>query len=311
MEGNSSSCPKDMCEKIYRAVTVSPAFQAIRRVSTRPQDPSPARPSPDSSQPPPRSKKIVDIQSQTCSPKRHRKSAEDAKSHDTLRNREAAEMVPVNFDFSSQDVAANGKSKLATTPLPSIPKNTQVASSVEPEAKASSMVVLQSPSQGNKANNPKVEAPQHEKLEEGNNKPGMHIEDRFTEYINRTKLKIKRTLSNAGHENQHGSSGEDKFTDYINRAKIKLRTTSSIGDWLNYVKQCPCYWEVRSLTGSATLSMAYAAVKFADACLRGLRGHAGAVECASVASEDEDSRTAEKTSGNYSARNDKVMAFSI
>ena len=26
-------------------------------------------------------------------------------------------------------------------------------------------------------------------------------------------------------------------------------------DWLNYVKQCPCYWEVRALTGSATWSM--------------------------------------------------------
>ncbi|KAF2296489.1 hypothetical protein GH714_040450 [Hevea brasiliensis] len=43
----------------------------------------------------------------------------------------------------------------------------------------------------------------------------------------------------------------------------------------------PC----KSWTGSATLSMAYAAVKFADACLRGLRGDAGVVECAFVASE--------------------------
>ncbi|KAG5254046.1 hypothetical protein IMY05_001G0170900 [Salix suchowensis] len=91
------------------------------------------------------------------------------------------------------------------------------------------MAVLPSPSQGNKANSPKVESPQHKKFEEGNSKPGKHIEDRFTEYINRTKLKIKRTLSNAGHEKEHASSGEDKFTDYINRAKVKLRTTSSIG----------------------------------------------------------------------------------
>ncbi|KAJ6299180.1 hypothetical protein OIU76_020202 [Salix suchowensis] len=175
-------------------------FQAIRRVSSRPQDPSPARPSPDSSQPPPRSKKIIDIQSQTYSPQKHRKSAEGAKSHDTLRNRGAAEMVPVNFDFSSQGVPANGKSKLPTAPLPSIPQSTQVASSMEPEAKPSSMAVLPSPSQGNKANSPKVESPQHKKFEEGNSKPGKHIEDRFTEYINRTKLKIKRTLSNAGHD---------------------------------------------------------------------------------------------------------------
>ncbi|CAL9022719.1 unnamed protein product [Prunus brigantina] len=43
--------------------------------------------------------------------------------------------------------------------------------------------------------------------------------------------------------------------------------------------------EAKAGAGSATLSMAYAAVKFADACLRGLRGDAGVVECAFVASE--------------------------
>ncbi|KAH7566757.1 hypothetical protein JRO89_XS08G0230200 [Xanthoceras sorbifolium] len=43
--------------------------------------------------------------------------------------------------------------------------------------------------------------------------------------------------------------------------------------------------EAKAGAGSATLSMAYAAVKFADACLRGLRGDAGVVQCAYVASE--------------------------
>ncbi|WCJ32064.1 malate dehydrogenase [Euphorbia peplus] len=43
--------------------------------------------------------------------------------------------------------------------------------------------------------------------------------------------------------------------------------------------------EAKAGSGSATLSMAYAAVKFADACLRGLRGDAGVIECAYVASE--------------------------
>ncbi|KAA8536323.1 hypothetical protein F0562_028801 [Nyssa sinensis] len=43
--------------------------------------------------------------------------------------------------------------------------------------------------------------------------------------------------------------------------------------------------EAKAGTGSATLSMAYAAVKFADACLRGLRGDAGVIECAFVASQ--------------------------
>ncbi|KAI4325995.1 hypothetical protein MLD38_031354 [Melastoma candidum] len=43
--------------------------------------------------------------------------------------------------------------------------------------------------------------------------------------------------------------------------------------------------EAKAGAGSATLSMAYAAVKFADACLRGLRGDAGIIECSFVASQ--------------------------
>ncbi|CAN4107878.1 unnamed protein product [Withania somnifera] len=43
--------------------------------------------------------------------------------------------------------------------------------------------------------------------------------------------------------------------------------------------------EAKKGAGSATLSMAYAAVKFADACLKGLRGDASVVACAFVASQ--------------------------
>ncbi|XP_058189650.1 malate dehydrogenase, glyoxysomal isoform X2 [Rhododendron vialii] len=43
--------------------------------------------------------------------------------------------------------------------------------------------------------------------------------------------------------------------------------------------------EAKAGAGSATLSMAYAAAKFADACLRGLRGDAGIVEYSFVASQ--------------------------
>jgi malate dehydrogenase len=37
--------------------------------------------------------------------------------------------------------------------------------------------------------------------------------------------------------------------------------------------------------GSATLSMAYAAARFADSCLRAMAGEGGVVECAYVASK--------------------------
>ncbi|XP_037439033.1 malate dehydrogenase, glyoxysomal-like [Triticum dicoccoides] len=43
--------------------------------------------------------------------------------------------------------------------------------------------------------------------------------------------------------------------------------------------------EAKAGAGSATLSMAYAAARFADACLRGLRGDAGIVECSYIASQ--------------------------
>ncbi|MED6169511.1 Malate dehydrogenase 2, peroxisomal [Stylosanthes scabra] len=43
--------------------------------------------------------------------------------------------------------------------------------------------------------------------------------------------------------------------------------------------------EAKAGAGSATLSMAYAAAKFADACLRGLKGEAGVVECSFVESQ--------------------------
>lgn len=42
---------------------------------------------------------------------------------------------------------------------------------------------------------------------------------------------------------------------------------------------------IQALEVTTKYLQAYAAVKFADACLRGLRGDAGVVECAFVASE--------------------------
>ncbi|GJP62256.1 hypothetical protein CLOP_g19340, partial [Closterium sp. NIES-67] len=42
--------------------------------------------------------------------------------------------------------------------------------------------------------------------------------------------------------------------------------------------------EAKAGAGSATLSMAYAAAKFAQACLQAMRGEAGIVECAFVQS---------------------------
>ncbi|GMJ01119.1 hypothetical protein HRI_003781100 [Hibiscus trionum] len=42
MEKNQTSCPKVVCEKIFRAITLAPAFTTIRRISNRRQTPSSA-----------------------------------------------------------------------------------------------------------------------------------------------------------------------------------------------------------------------------------------------------------------------------
>lgn len=43
--------------------------------------------------------------------------------------------------------------------------------------------------------------------------------------------------------------------------------------------------QAKAGTGSATLSMAYAAARFAEACLRAMSGESGVVECSYVASQ--------------------------
>ncbi|KDP21508.1 hypothetical protein JCGZ_21979 [Jatropha curcas] len=66
----------------------------------------------------------------------------------------------------------------------------------------------------------------------------MQIEDSFTDYINRVKIKMSRTISNISTDvpmpnniSDHGknASAKDEFSEYLDRARIKIRTTSSIG----------------------------------------------------------------------------------
>ncbi|KAI3423202.1 uncharacterized protein J3R85_011158 [Psidium guajava] len=63
---------------------------------------------------------------------------------------------------------------------------------------------------------------------------GHDMDHRFTDFINRTWLKI-RAMSNVGEGKNHsptkdtGHGHHDHFADYINRPEKKLRTTSNIG----------------------------------------------------------------------------------
>ncbi|KAH0994632.1 hypothetical protein GBA52_018496 [Prunus armeniaca] len=72
----------------------------------------------------------------------------------------------------------------------------------------------------------------------------MANNDAFSEYINRTKFKIKAMSSNVGiekvasragdvYETKQDDNEKDMFTDFVNRAKFKIRKTSSIGSRRN------------------------------------------------------------------------------
>lgn len=69
----------------------------------------------------------------------------------------------------------------------------------------------------------------------------INHEGKFSDYINKTKNRLMKTLSTVGGGGGDGGGGgggissrrdsfNDKVTNYINRAKIKIRTTSNVVD---------------------------------------------------------------------------------
>ncbi|XP_024190837.1 uncharacterized protein LOC112194829 [Rosa chinensis] len=81
-------------------------------------------------------------------------------------------------------------------------------------------------------------------VEVDNKTPGLDKNDTFSEYINRTKFKIRASKSNVGKEKvasgedhvkekEKEDDGKDVFSDFVNRAKIKIRKTSSFGSKMN------------------------------------------------------------------------------
>ncbi|KAL5864091.1 hypothetical protein ACOSQ3_001605 [Xanthoceras sorbifolium] len=240
MEKKHSSCPLDACEKMFKAIAASSPFR--RRISHYPQDPISlsANHASNSSPPQPPPAASFPIAMTHDSPQRLK----------PLKNREAAEVVPVTFKHAGLPTYAparkNGKVAnniaplVKTKPTKAQPGNTMVSAGhgqvviIEPEPP-----VLPQKSK------PKADKiPQVHRME--SNKPGPNAEERFTNYINRAKFKIRNTSSNLGDGFQSRTtsssvgdgkmvSGEDNnnkdhFSDYINRAKLKMmRTVSSFG----------------------------------------------------------------------------------
>ncbi|XVF21828.1 hypothetical protein REPUB_Repub12eG0123400 [Reevesia pubescens] len=242
MEKNQTSCPKAVCQKIFRAITFSPAFSTIRRIS------SPAKsygnpPLPNSDSP----RRSLDIKTKLTSPQRSKP-----------RGKEGSE-VPIKFDYTT---------RLPTPPIekpkPIITLNgsNQTNGQVPPawmaqQAKALSTDMVQSgkpivSSNGQQADNkskPKadmsnrkiqVQIERHQANKEESKKPIQHYDDTFSAYINQTKKRIMSHYQDngenspkvVGHGQGHGGIGKDHhFSNYIDQTKRKIRTTSSLKDW--------------------------------------------------------------------------------
>lgn len=81
-------------------------------------------------------------------------------------------------------------------------------------------------------------------VEVDNKKPGLSKHDTFSDYINRTKIKIRASKSNVGmekvasgedyvYQQEKEDDGKEAFSEFVNHAKIKIRKTSSIGSSRN------------------------------------------------------------------------------
>ncbi|KAF5731506.1 hypothetical protein HS088_TW18G00184 [Tripterygium wilfordii] len=214
----SSSSPNDACEKMFRAVTNFPGVRPRHRISHRPQEPrllSPAsRASPATMGNP--SVKTTGIQTNPVVPPQPK--SEKLK---TPNKKGATESVAINFDYTTPPSEMTDPAKTAR-------KQGHVqAAKVAPNMKQTpppsvhKPLKTESPVEGN--HKPKAQISSQVNKEEGK-KTGIHIEDRFTDYINRAKVKI-RTMSNAG----EAAKVDRSFSEYINRAKLKIRAMSSIG----------------------------------------------------------------------------------
>jgi hypothetical protein len=214
---NDQDNPKSsgVCERILHAFSVHPARTKIRQ-----QDPTPASHASNPTLPLHNHVgKPVDIHIKAAAPE-HPNSAE-------------ADKIPNKFDYSTPQHPANekgkGKSAAAAPPPHLAIQNsnstplTKVASGLQekPKLKKRQMAAAE--------------------VEEKHHVQNHDINNTFSDYIKRAKLKI-RTVSNVGggknqaslQDDAHGhtkkkDSAKDHFSEYIHRAKMKLRTTSSFG----------------------------------------------------------------------------------
>ncbi|GMI73840.1 hypothetical protein HRI_001053300 [Hibiscus trionum] len=201
MEKNQTSCPRLVCEKIFRAITLSPAFTTIRRVSNRQQTPSSA-----------------------------------AAKH----TRNPPSEVPIKFDYSTgrlPNPSPTEKPKPKTISLNGSTYTNGTASVplVAQQAKTPKPIV---PGYVQPAGSSKLKQHQGKKEEACKKPTQQHYDAKFDAFIYQTREKLRSDdhQDNGGNSQNvvgHGHATVRKdhhFSDFINQTKRKIRSTLSLKD---------------------------------------------------------------------------------
>ncbi|KAM5563811.1 hypothetical protein ABKV19_018443 [Rosa sericea] len=238
--GNATSTTTDssgVCEKLFSAITANPAFQTIRRISSPARDRSPLANLNHAA-----GKKIIDIQSKP-----------------QQSNKSAVIQVPIKFEkkevLQPASTPNENRGKLSTSH--------KAAAKIEPEpaqVAQKKVIAIEHITHGQEGKKEKhktksesllakggavgegqhinatmkvVKAQEVQVKNDGKKPGGVDINDKFSEYITRAKIKI-RTMSSkeipeSGQEGIDG--GKDvHFSDFIQRAKNKFKSsTSNVG----------------------------------------------------------------------------------
>ncbi|XP_009356732.2 uncharacterized protein LOC103947545 [Pyrus x bretschneideri] len=198
----AASDSQGVCQKIFSAITVSPAFRTVRRATHFPQEPTAASAARSTYPPQPQPKK----------------SAESAP-------------VVVRIPITSEKIVGKCCDDQA---------NSKVAAKIEPKKPPTHHgLVHKYKEELAKATHSKVEEDKHEAQAqarniEGKKQGGLDINDKFSEYINRAKIKIRSMSSKkiaesdeVDYDGKKRETENDHFSDYIQRAKNKFRSMPS------------------------------------------------------------------------------------
>lgn len=221
--GNGTSTTSDssgVCEKLFSAIA-SPAYRTIRQISFPARDPTPLANFNHAA-----GKKIIDIQSKPQQP-----------------NKSVDQVIRVPIKFEKTAIARHGtpnenyKGKLTTSH--------KAAAKIGPEPSLLAqkrVIAIEHITHGQEGKKSKSESSSPVKgaaVGEGQHviladKPGVvDMNDKFSEYINRAKIKIRTMSSKKIQEPDHDGNDGGKdvhFSDYIRRAKNKFKSsTSNVG----------------------------------------------------------------------------------